>query len=82
MTRYFIRRTLFLALVLFGVATLTFLLSFVVPSDPVRAIAGERADSATLESIVASAPVDSPTSIMSMERLGKIFVVRSACDRA
>lgn len=60
MTRYIIRRLLFLVFVLWGVATFTFTLSFIVPSDPALAIAGERADTATIEKIRAQMGFDRP----------------------
>ncbi len=42
------RRLAFLVLVLFGLSLLTFLLSHVVPADPVRLFAGPRASAATI----------------------------------
>ena len=44
MSRYIIRRILQLIPVLFGISLITFVLSFIVPGDPVRAIMGQRSD--------------------------------------
>jgi peptide/nickel transport system permease protein len=47
MSRYIIRRLLQLIPVLFGISLITFVLSFIVPGDPVRAIMGQRSDRET-----------------------------------
>ncbi|MCX6647359.1 MAG: ABC transporter permease [bacterium] len=47
MSRYIIRRILQLIPVLFGISLITFVLSFIVPGDPVRAIMGQRSDRET-----------------------------------
>ena len=41
---YIVRRILQLIPVLIGISLITFILSFVIPGDPVRAIMGQRSD--------------------------------------
>jgi ABC-type dipeptide/oligopeptide/nickel transport system permease component len=49
MISYTVRRLLFFVPVLFGVATVTFFLLYVLPGDPVLSMVGERYDQETLE---------------------------------
>ena len=49
MRTFIVKRLVMLVPVLFGVATLTFILMYVVPGDPVRALAGDRYDEETLD---------------------------------
>lgn len=54
------QRLLSSAVVLLGVTFLTFVLAFVVPSDPARTIAGPKADEQTLASVRRSMGLDRP----------------------
>lgn len=54
------QRLLSSVVVLLGVSFLTFVLAFVVPSDPARTIAGPKADEQTLASIRSSMGLDRP----------------------
>ena len=47
-------------LILFGVTLITFCLSFLMPADPVRMIAGRSATKATVESIRKELGLDKP----------------------
>ena len=47
-------------LILFGVTLITFCLSFLMPADPVRMIAGRSATQATVESIRTELGLDKP----------------------
>ncbi len=51
MIRYIVGKTVFTLAVLLGVSFITFLLTFVVPSDPARALAGIQADESTLSAL-------------------------------
>ena len=48
MTRFILARLALLLPTLLGVLMVTFLLLYVAPGDPVQAMVGERADSATV----------------------------------
>lgn len=64
MLTYIIRRSLMAVPILIGVATVTFLLSFVlVPGDPVRMSMGQHADPATVESIRKEMGLDKPLGV-------------------
>jgi ABC-type dipeptide/oligopeptide/nickel transport system permease component len=60
MRRFLLRRLLALLLVLLGVTLLSFLLLYVVPGDPVQAVAGERYDEAVLAELRAELHLDDP----------------------
>jgi peptide/nickel transport system permease protein len=60
MTRFLLRRLLSLAPVALGIATLVFLLMFVVPGDPARMMAGQHADEQTLAVLRAKMGLDRP----------------------
>jgi ABC-type dipeptide/oligopeptide/nickel transport system permease component len=51
MIPYILRRLLLLVPVLFGIITITFILMFVIPGDPIQGMVGERATKETIESI-------------------------------
>lgn len=72
MHRFVLRRLLLLAPILLGVATVTFLLMYVVPGDPVRAVAGERYDEATLQAMRHELGLDRPLAVRYVEYLGRI----------
>jgi ABC-type dipeptide/oligopeptide/nickel transport system permease component len=60
MISYLLRRLLALLPVLLGVTFLSFLLLYVIPGDPVQAIAGERYDEAILAELRAELHLDDP----------------------
>ena len=51
MAQYFIKRLLYAVLILWGVATLVFILFNVLPGDPARMLMGQRSDVASIEAI-------------------------------
>ena len=60
MTRFVLRRLLLAIPTLFGVLVVAFLLLHVAPGDPVTAMIGERADSATIARLRAELKLDDP----------------------
>jgi peptide/nickel transport system permease protein len=60
MGRYLIRRLAAALLILLGVTAITFTLSFLIPADPVRMIAGRSATAETVESIRHQLGLDRP----------------------
>jgi peptide/nickel transport system permease protein len=60
MAGYILRRLIQSALILLGVAFITFLLLFVLPADPVRQIAGRSATAETVENIRQQLGLDKP----------------------
>jgi peptide/nickel transport system permease protein len=60
MGRYLIRRVAAALLILLGVTAVTFTLSFLIPADPVRMIAGRSATAETVESIRHQLGLDRP----------------------
>jgi len=60
MTRFILRRILLSIPTLFGVLVVAFLLLYVAPGDPVEAMIGERADSATIARLRAQLRLDDP----------------------
>ncbi|MDZ4735426.1 MAG: ABC transporter permease [Rhodospirillaceae bacterium] len=60
MGRYLIRRLAAALLILLGVTAITFTLSFLIPADPVRMIAGRSATPETIESIRHQLGLDRP----------------------
>ena len=70
MRRYLIHRLLLLIPVLLGVTFLSFLLLYVVPGDPVQAVAGERYDEAVLAELRAEMHLDDPLPL----RYGRFLV--------
>jgi len=60
MTVYIIRRILWMVLVLFGVAAITFVIAFLVPGDPARLYAGTNASPAAIKIIHHQLGLDRP----------------------
>ena len=60
MGRYLVRRLGAAVLILLGVTAITFALSFIIPADPVRMIAGRSATPETVESIRQQLGLDRP----------------------
>jgi len=59
-------------LILFGVTLITFCLSFLMPADPVRMIAGRSATQATVESIRKELGLDQPLPVQYVKYLGRL----------
>ena len=60
MTAYIVRRLLWMVLVLFGVAAITFVIAFLVPGDPARLYAGTNATPAAVKIIHHQLGLDRP----------------------
>jgi ABC-type dipeptide/oligopeptide/nickel transport system permease component len=60
MTAYIVRRLLWMVLVLFGVAAITFVIAFLVPGDPARLYAGTNASPAAIKIIHHQLGLDRP----------------------
>ena len=72
MVRFVIRRLLLLIPVLWGVLTVTFFLMYVVPGDPVLALAGERYDEETLREMRKELGLDKPLAVRYVEYIGRV----------
>ena len=57
---YAIKRLLLFVPILFGVATVTFFLVYVLPGDPVLSMVGERYDAETIERLRSDMHLDRP----------------------
>jgi ABC-type dipeptide/oligopeptide/nickel transport system permease component len=71
--RFVIKRILLLVPILLGVITVTFLLMYIVPGDPVLALVGERYDRQTLEGIRHELGLDKPLALQYMTYIGRVF---------
>src|SRR5262245_49758305 len=70
MTGFLVRRAAWAGLVLLAVGILTFLLTFVAPGDPARAVAGRNASAEAVERIRHALALDRPL----LEQLWSYFV--------
>jgi peptide/nickel transport system permease protein len=72
MLRYLSRRVLQGLVILLGVTIVTFVLSFLIPADPVRMIAGRSATPETVESIRHELGLDRPLPVQYVRYLGNL----------
>jgi peptide/nickel transport system permease protein/oligopeptide transport system permease protein len=72
-TRFLLARLALLVPTLLGVLAVTFLLLYVAPGDPVEAMVGERADSATMASLRAKLHLDDPVPLQFVRYLGGVL---------
>ncbi|MEP6590618.1 MAG: ABC transporter permease [Gemmatimonadota bacterium] len=72
MIRYIVLRLLLLIPTLLGVLAVTFALLYLAPGDPVAAIVGERADSATIAQVRAELRLDDPVPIRFARYVGGV----------
>ena len=72
MTRFLLSRLALLVPTLLGVLAVTFLLLYVAPGDPVEAMVGERADSATIARLRADLHLDDPLPIQFVRYVGGV----------
>jgi ABC-type dipeptide/oligopeptide/nickel transport system permease component len=72
MSRFILRRLLLAIPTLFGVLVVAFLLLYVAPGDPVTAMIGERADSATIARLRAELKLDDPLYVRFGHYVGNI----------
>lgn len=73
MLAYIARRGAAALGVLFGVATVTFVLNFVLPGDPARLLAGQRADAETIAAIRQQLGLDQPLPMQYVRFLGRLL---------
>ncbi len=73
MIRWLVIRLLLLIPTLFGVLVVAFLLLYVAPGDPVQAMVGERADSATIAQLRADLRLDDPLPLQFGHYLGGVL---------
>ena len=71
MRAYLLRRVLHAIPILWGVATVTFLLMYVVPGDPARIMLGARSDAGTVRAIRAELGLDDPLPAQYARFLGR-----------
>ena len=72
MLKFVAKRILLLLPILFGVATVTFLLMYVIPGDPVLTLVGERYDEETLDEMREELGLDRPLPVQYVEYLGRL----------
>jgi peptide/nickel transport system permease protein len=73
MTRYLIRRLLWMAITLFGVSLVTFVLIFAGPVDPARALVGEKSQAATIEALRKELGLDQPVYVQYVRYMGRLL---------
>jgi ABC-type dipeptide/oligopeptide/nickel transport system permease component len=71
--RFLLRRLALVVPTLFGVLVVSFLLLYVAPGDPVQAMVGERADSATLVRLRKELKLDRPLPVQFGHYAGKLL---------
>jgi ABC-type dipeptide/oligopeptide/nickel transport system permease component len=72
LARFIVRRLVLLVPILWGVVTVTFLLMYVVPGDPVLTLAGERYDEETLVAMRRELGLDKPLAVQYIQYLGRV----------
>jgi peptide/nickel transport system permease protein len=72
MLRYLARRLAASALILIGVSVITFGLTFLIPADPVRMIAGRSASPQAVENIRHQLGLDKPIPVQYMNYVTKL----------
>src|ERR1051325_7800228 len=72
MSAFILRRLLLSIPTLFGVLVVAFLLLYVAPGDPVEAMIGERADSATIARLRAQLRLDDPLPLRFVHYVGNV----------
>ena len=73
MTRFLLARLALLVPTVLGVLVVTFLLLYVAPGDPVQAMVGERADSATIARLRAELHLDDPLPVQFVHYVGGVL---------
>lgn len=72
MTGYIIKRLFMIIPILLGIATIIFVLMFLVPGDPARLLMGQHGDERVLESIRHEMGLDKPVYIQYARYIGKL----------
>lgn len=73
MKGYIVRRLLWMVIVLFGVALVTFAIAFMVPGDPARLYAGTNASPATVKIIHHQLGLDRPVYVQFLDYLWRVL---------
>ncbi len=73
LARYIGRKCAEAAGIIVGVVTVTFFLNFVLPGDPARLLAGQRADAATIAAIRQQLGLDQPLPVQYFRFLGRVL---------
>jgi peptide/nickel transport system permease protein len=73
MQKFLLRRITQALLILWGVTVVTFILSFMIPADPVRMIAGRSATAQTVASIRQQLGLDQPLPVQYCRYLGRLL---------
>ena len=73
MIRFLARRLVLVVPTLLGVLVVSFLLLYVAPGDPVQAMVGERADSATMARLRSELKLDQPLPVQFAHYAGKLM---------
>jgi peptide/nickel transport system permease protein len=73
MGRYLARRFLLMLLVIFFILTITFVLAYLIPGDPTRAILGPKANPQTLALKRAELGLDQPVYVQYVRYLGRVL---------
>ncbi|MBV7327948.1 ABC transporter permease [Chloroflexi bacterium TSY] len=73
MLLYILRRLLWMAITLFGVSLVTFVLIFAGPVDPARALVGEKSQAATIEALRKDLGLDQPVYIQYIRYMGRLL---------
>lgn len=74
MGRYIIRRLLGIIITLFGVSVIVFCLTYVLPGDPARSIAGPKATIETVDSVRRQLGLDQPLPVQYLRFLSRAVV--------
>lgn len=73
MTGYIIRRFIMIAPILLGVATIVFILMFIVPGDPARLLMGQHGDEDTIRTIRHEMGLDKPVYVQYVRFIGRLL---------
>ncbi|MDZ7860995.1 MAG: ABC transporter permease [Candidatus Krumholzibacteriota bacterium] len=72
MFKFITRRVIQLIPILFGVITVTFLIMYIIPGDPVLSLVGERYDEATIEKMREEFGLDKPLPLQYADYIGRV----------
>jgi peptide/nickel transport system permease protein len=73
MTEYLVKRFTSMLVVIFSILTLTFILAYMIPADPARAVAGPRARPETMALIRADLGLDQPVHVQYLRYMGRLL---------
>jgi peptide/nickel transport system permease protein len=73
MTQYLVRRFLGMVLVIALILTVTFVIAYLIPAEPARAVAGPRASPETIAQVRKQLGLDDPLHVQYLRYLGRIL---------